>query len=123
VADEIAAISAAVDRSRSQIARKMISRGLAAYRRDGNLDEPVNDENAGRPLRLRDSKSQKRSAKQPGAQLRSAPRQKDEIDKAIDAALSYGGKPVSEADRKTIREVLEKQIRKKLEQQIRKESE
>ena len=41
VAEEIAHIADSLDRSRSQIARKLISRGLAAYMRDGNLDEPV----------------------------------------------------------------------------------
>jgi hypothetical protein len=40
VAEEIARIAESLDRSRSQIARKLISRGLAAYMRDGSLDEP-----------------------------------------------------------------------------------
>lgn len=37
---EIARLAITTDRSHSQIARKLISRGLAAYRRDGSLDEP-----------------------------------------------------------------------------------
>lgn len=40
IASEIANISISTDRSRSQIARKLILRGLASYRRDGSLDEP-----------------------------------------------------------------------------------
>lgn len=41
VAEEIAQIAGVMDRSRSQIARKLIYRGLAAYLRDGSLDEPA----------------------------------------------------------------------------------
>lgn len=37
---EIARLAIETDRSHSQIARKLISRGLAAYKRDGSLDEP-----------------------------------------------------------------------------------
>lgn len=47
VAEEIARLAEELDRSRSQIARKLISRGLAAYRRDGSLDEPIFREIAG----------------------------------------------------------------------------
>jgi hypothetical protein len=43
VADVIAKISDDTDRSRSQVARKLIIRGLASYYRDGRLDE-ANDE-------------------------------------------------------------------------------
>lgn len=39
MAAQIDAISARTDRSRSQIARKLISRGLSAFLRDGQLDE------------------------------------------------------------------------------------
>lgn len=42
VAEEIEQIALATDRSRSQIARKLVWRGLVAYRRDGSLDEPIN---------------------------------------------------------------------------------
>lgn len=38
---EIGRIAQTTDRSRSQIARKLISRGLAAYYRDGSLEELV----------------------------------------------------------------------------------
>jgi hypothetical protein len=41
--------------------------------------------------------------------IQSKPRKRDKIDEAIDAALAYGGGPISEADRKKIREILEKQ--------------
>lgn len=41
VAEEIEQIAIATDRSRSQIARKLVWRGLIAYRRDGSLDEPT----------------------------------------------------------------------------------
>jgi hypothetical protein len=40
VADEIARLSTVMDRSRSQIARKFIMRGLADYKRDGLLEDP-----------------------------------------------------------------------------------
>ena len=39
VADLITEAALATDRSRSQIARKLLIRGLAAYERDGLLDE------------------------------------------------------------------------------------
>lgn len=38
-AEEIERISLRTDRSKSQVARKLIARGLAAYRRDAKLDE------------------------------------------------------------------------------------
>ncbi len=40
VAEAIEEMAVVTDRSRSQIARKLVMRGLAAYRRDGLLDEP-----------------------------------------------------------------------------------
>lgn len=40
VADEIYDIAETTDRSRSQVARKLITRGLAAYKRDGLFDDP-----------------------------------------------------------------------------------
>jgi len=36
-------------------------------------------------------------------------RKRDKIDEAIDAALAYGGGPISDIDRQRIREILEKQ--------------
>jgi hypothetical protein len=59
VANEIADISVATDRSRSQIARKLIIRGLAAYHRDGRLEELMIDaseiveEEEARPIKRR----------------------------------------------------------------------
>jgi hypothetical protein len=41
--------------------------------------------------------------------IQSKPRKRDKIDQVIDASLAYGGGPISEADRKKIRESLEKQ--------------
>jgi hypothetical protein len=46
--------------------------------------------------------------------IQSKPRKRDKIDEAIDAALSYGGKPVSDEDRKRIREILERQLAEKV---------
>jgi hypothetical protein len=40
VAELIAHIAVTTDRYRGQIARKLLYRGVAAYLRDGNLDEP-----------------------------------------------------------------------------------
>lgn len=40
VAEAIEEMANSTDRSRSQITRKLILRGLAAFRRDGLLDEP-----------------------------------------------------------------------------------
>jgi transcriptional regulator with XRE-family HTH domain len=40
--------------------------------------------------------------------IRSISKGRDAIDEAIDAALAYGGKPISDKDRQTIREILEK---------------
>jgi hypothetical protein len=44
VADWIERMHSALDRSRSQLARKLLIRGIAAYLRDGKLDE--NEEEA-----------------------------------------------------------------------------
>jgi hypothetical protein len=41
--------------------------------------------------------------------VQSKPRKRDKIDEVIDAALAYGGGPISDADRKKIREILENQ--------------
>jgi hypothetical protein len=41
--------------------------------------------------------------------IQSRPRKRDRIDEAIDAALAYGGGPISDIDRQRIREILEKQ--------------
>jgi hypothetical protein len=90
----------------------MISRGLAAYHRDGNLDEPTKTEDDVRPARvatpLTARHTRKGYPKQPRAQLHAAPKKRDKIDAAIDAALGFTGKPVSEQDRKKIRDILEK---------------
>ena len=40
---------------------------------------------------------------------RSKTGKRDKIDEAIDAALAYGGGPISDIDRQRIREILEKQ--------------
>ncbi|MBL8186549.1 MAG: ribbon-helix-helix protein, CopG family [Acidobacteria bacterium] len=48
-ADVIEKLAIGTDRSRSQIARKLIARGLAAYRRDGLLDEPEESATSLRP--------------------------------------------------------------------------
>jgi len=48
-------------------------------------------------------------SKAPTSKVRSLPKKRDKIDEAIDAALAYGGGPISEADRKKIREILENQ--------------
>jgi transcriptional regulator with XRE-family HTH domain len=53
----------------------------------------------------------------PASQLRSSTpkvtqssaRKRDKIDELIDSALRFGGRPISDADRKIIREILEKQ--------------
>jgi transcriptional regulator with XRE-family HTH domain len=50
----------------------------------------------------------------PTTKIQSPIRKRDKIDEAIDAALGFAGKPVSEADRKKIREILEKQDAEKL---------
>jgi len=42
------------------------------------------------------------------SKTQSTARKRDKIDEAIDAALGFMGKPVSEADRKRIREIIEK---------------
>jgi hypothetical protein len=41
--------------------------------------------------------------------VQSKPRKRDKIDEVIDAALAYGGGPISDTDRKKIREILENQ--------------
>lgn len=43
VFQEIEAIAIREDRSRSKVLEKLILRGLAAYRRDGRLDEPATE--------------------------------------------------------------------------------
>ena len=106
VAEAIAEIARTTDRYRSQIARKMIARGLAAYRRDGKLDEPGESTEAGTGIRPLSSKKQERG-QNPSAQLKSVPRKKDKIDEALDNALAFDGKPLSERTREKIRKSLE----------------
>src|SRR5262249_1667752 len=45
----------------------------------------------------------------PRVKIRSSTRKRDAIDEAIDAALAFGGGPVSDKDRQLIREILERQ--------------
>jgi transcriptional regulator with XRE-family HTH domain len=45
--------------------------------------------------------------------IQSKPRKRDKIDEAIDNALTKGGKPVSDANRKIVREALEKLMQEK----------
>src|SRR4030095_2912626 len=42
-AQEIECLALRLERSKSFISRKLVLRGLAAYMRDGNLDEPENN--------------------------------------------------------------------------------
>jgi hypothetical protein len=109
VAEDIALIAERMLGHRSQVARLLISRGLAAYRRDGRLDEPAETEQS--PLKAPATRiAQKgRDRRQPPLVARSSKKKRDKIDEAIDAALAFGGGPISEADRKKIREILEKQ--------------
>lgn len=109
VADMINAISIEKDRSRSQVARKMIIRGLTAYKRDGEIDEIEQGGTKARP-------SQKKARPAPKI-TGSKKRQKDKIDEAIDAALSFGGGPVSKKDRETIRKILEEESENNLEEE------
>jgi hypothetical protein len=113
VAEEIALIAERMLGHRSQVARLLISRGLAAYRRDGRLDEPAETEQL--PLKAPPTRiaQKERNRRQLPQVARSGKKKRDEIDEAIDAALGFMGKPVSEADRKRIREIIEKRSAKK----------
>jgi transcriptional regulator with XRE-family HTH domain len=55
----------------------------------------------------------KQPPRTPTSTIRSQPRKKDNIDEAIDAALAYGGKPISDKDRQRIREIFEKRDKEK----------
>lgn len=107
VAEAIDQIARRTDRYRSQIARKLIHRGLAAYKRDGNLDEPSEA-----PPRSIGQKRRDQRRTPPVAYLSSRKEKGDKIDEAIDNALTKGGKPVSDENREIIREALEKLIQK-----------
>jgi hypothetical protein len=122
VAEEIALIADRMLGHRSQVARLLISRGLAAYRRDGRLDEPAETERS--PLKSPATRiaQKERDRRQLPLVARSVKKKRDKIDEAIERALTYGGKPVSERDRRIIRETLEQQIREELKQQSDKES-
>ena len=93
VAEEIARLSIVMDRSRSQIARKFIVRGLAAYKRDGEIDEPSED------------------TKKPPTKIRSGPAPKparrDRSNELIDGAFGRHGQKASKKDRETMRKSLE----------------
>lgn len=72
VAKTIEELAVATDRSRSQIARKLITRGLAAYRRDGLLDDVEVPDNpfpefAGLPIVMADQITQADASARPVA--------------------------------------------------------
>lgn len=94
VAERIAELSVSTDRSRSQVARKLITRGLAAYRRDGSLDEPPE---------LVDKLVSTFSS---GAQVR---HRRERLAEALAGAFGRNGEELSKADRETIRRILEQE--------------
>jgi len=108
VAEEIGHIARVTDRPRSQIARKLIARGLAAYRRDGKLDEPRERVEAGIAAQPLHRKKRERT-QNPSAQLKSGTKKRDWIDEALDTAHSFSGKPLSEKTREKIRKILEEE--------------
>jgi transcriptional regulator with XRE-family HTH domain len=59
--------------------------------------------------RLLSTQDRARPTKLLSSIIRSPIRHRDKIDEAIDAAQAFGGGPISEADRKKIREILENQ--------------
>lgn len=59
----------------------------------------------------------------PTSITRSHARQRDAIDEALDAAMTFGGKPLSEKDRQTVRETVEERMREEIEKQVREEIE
>lgn len=63
--------------------------------------------------RLLSRPSPAQPSRSPTSITRSLARKRDAIDEAIDAALAYGGKPVSDKDRQRIREILEKSDKEK----------
>lgn len=58
--------------------------------------------------RLLSQPTHTKPSRAPTSTIRSPIRKQDKIDEAIDTALAFGGKPVSEKDRQTIREIIEK---------------
>lgn len=91
VANEIARLSIETDRSRSQVARKLLLRGLAAYKRDEKLDEPAETE---------EKKPRVTKSRRPA-------QQRDSIDEILADAHYSDGKPLSKADRELMRKLIE----------------
>jgi transcriptional regulator with XRE-family HTH domain len=63
--------------------------------------------------RLLSQSARRQPSKVSTSKIQTPARKRDAIDEAIDAALAFGGGPVSEKDRQTIREVLEKRQNEK----------
>lgn len=64
IESEILAIAALEDRSKSKIVEKLLKRGIAAYNRDGSLDEPGESdgvvESHGKPVKIFSDTPQKK---------------------------------------------------------------
>lgn len=72
--------------------------------------------------RLTSQQAPTKLTRTPTSTTRSPVRKRDDIDEAVDMALTFGGKPVSEKDRQTVREIIERRIRKEVEKELGEES-
>lgn len=111
---DVEQIADQLERPRGWVARKLLMRGMESYTHDLQTKRPedaiqllldVPDQEV---KRQPSQPTDRPSPKTPTTITRSPGRQRDAINKALDGARAKDGQPLSEENRKIIREALEK---------------